>query len=111
MTKKLIGSSILAVAIGFSASVLAKEETGPGLGETDREHNQVAEVCTKDKSGSLILRGGPGKEYKKVSTISNGAKIVLDEGTYGEDGFYWWKITYKGKTGWVRADYVCGDPQ
>lgn len=50
----------------------------------------------------LNIRSGPGKEYDRVASATNGAKVnILGE----ENG--WYKIVYSGnKTGYVSKEYV-----
>ncbi|MEM9275897.1 MAG: SH3 domain-containing protein, partial [Cyanobacteria bacterium P01_F01_bin.143] len=68
-------------------------------------------VCTRSARGRLSLRTGPGRGYSKVKEIPNGHIVALRNGEYATDGFYWWYVSHNGSNGWVRADYVCGDPQ
>jgi len=51
----------------------------------------------------LNVRSGPGSEYDKVASVSNGAKVTILEDT----GTGWYKIEYgNGKTGYVSSEYV-----
>ncbi|MBD2206475.1 SH3 domain-containing protein [Calothrix sp. FACHB-1219] len=98
---------ILATALPASAQV------GPGLGRTDvvSRPQSYAKVCTKDTYGRLSIRTRPGQNFAKIGEVRNGSLIPLMRGQYSRDGFYWWNISHNGIRGWVRADYVCGDPQ
>lgn len=50
----------------------------------------------------LNIRSGPGKEYDKVASATNGARVTI----LGEENG-WYKIIYSGnKTGYVSKDYV-----
>ncbi len=51
----------------------------------------------------LNIRSGPGSEYEKVASASNGAQIVILEDT----GTGWYKIDYGGgKVGYVSSSFV-----
>ncbi len=111
MFKSLLTSIFLVIlALPVTAQV------GPGRGPTDYNPNYDARrssgrVCTRSARGRLSLRTGPGTGYYKVKEIPNGHLVALRDGQYGNDGFYWWYVTHNGSDGWVRSDYVCGDPQ
>lgn len=111
MLKSLIASTlILAVAVPVKAQV------GPGFSNADHIAGSgggqyYAEVCTNTRNGRLSLRTGPGKSYSKVKEIPNGHTVALNYSRHDNDGFRWWNATHKGSRGWVRADYVCGDPE
>ena len=110
MLKTLITCTLI---LGVASPV--KSQVGPGLGRTDAASSfrteRYANVCTRASKGRLSLRNGPGQQYNKVKEISNGNTVALVGGQYSPDGFYWWKVLHNGNNGWVRADYVCGDPQ
>jgi hypothetical protein len=114
--QKIFMASVLILAVALPV----KAQTGPGLGETDYRGSLVsdsytgeryARVCTGDQDGRLSMRMGPGAQYNKTKEIPNGHYLGLVDGEYGRDGFYWWQVMYNGNRGWVRSDYVCGDPQ
>jgi uncharacterized protein YraI len=109
MLKTIIFSSFF-VAFAFPVNA----QVGPGLGSSDRiasEPENYAQVCTKSANGRLTLRMGPGQEFNKVKEIANGQMLALNGGKYGRDGFWWWNVYHNNSRGWVRSDYVCGDPQ
>ncbi len=57
------------------------------------------------------MRSGPGRNFSKLKEIPNREGVVLMGGKYSQDGFWWWRISHDGDAGWVRADYICNDPQ
>lgn len=106
MLKTLMASTlILAFAIPVKAQV------GPGLGATDHVAGnfEYAQVCTSSRNGRLSLRTGPGQNYPKIKEISNGHTLAVNHSEYGKDGFRWLNVYHNGSSGWVRADYVCGN--
>ena len=112
MLKTLMASAfILAAALSASAQV------GPGQGPTDyRPTGQggqpaYGQVCTRQGSGRLNLRSNPTTNSRVVNQIPNGRNLELYDGGYSSDGFWWWRTRYGNSWGWVRADYICGDPQ
>lgn len=53
-------------------------------------------------ASSLNVRSGPGTNYKKIGTLSNGTKVViLDSSNAG-----WHKIQYSSTVGYVSKDYI-----
>ncbi len=105
--------TLMASALILAVALPVKSQIGPGLGPTDSvaRGERYAQVCTRERNGRLSLRTGPGQGYNKIKEIPNGHSIALFDGEYGGDGFYWWNVLHNGSRGWVRADYVCGDPQ
>ena len=103
--------SILILGMGLPV----KAQVGPGLGSTDAVSNyqteRYASVCTSQSNGRLSMRMGPGQEHRKIKEVTSGQLVALVNGTYSPDGFYWWNVLHNGSRGWVRSDYLCGDPQ
>ncbi len=112
MFKTLLTAAILlAIALPVDAQV------GPGCGPTDGNcgtggrRPASGRVCTRDARGRLSMRTGAGRNYGKILEIPNRTYITLSAGGYDSNGIYWWRTYYNGRSGWVRSDYVCGDPQ
>lgn len=98
----------------LGAALKANAEIGPGLGRTDSMASRpqsYAQICTNDSNGRLSMRSGPGQNFRKLKEIPNGDEVGLMGGKYGQDSFWWWNVSYNEGRGWVRADFVCGDPQ
>ena len=107
---KIFMTSVIVLAAALPASA----EVGPGLGRTDSVSSRpqnYGQICTNDSDGSLSMRSGPGRNFRTMKEISNKEEVALMSGKYSQDGFYWWKVSHDGDSGWVRADYVCNDPQ
>ena len=106
----------LATTLVFCSLVSSvNAQVGPGKGPTDTisvgGRYPSGQVCTRERNGRLSLRQGPSRKYNKVKEIPNGHTLTLIDGGYSNDGFWWWKASHNGNVGWVRSDYVCGDPQ
>jgi uncharacterized protein YraI len=98
----------------LAAALPVNAQVGPGLGASDHVASGVesyAQVCTSQSRGRLSLRTGPGQNFGKIKEIPNGHTVGLIKGGYGQDGFWWWNVSHNNSRGWVRADYICGDPQ
>ncbi|MBD2357476.1 SH3 domain-containing protein [Tolypothrix sp. FACHB-123] len=103
MSKLLIASGlILAAALPVTAG-----EVVPGVGQISRSEGYSASVCTNDPSGKLALRNGPGQHHDEIQQIPSGRSIRVLNTRRSQDGFDWFKISYKHSRGWVRSDYVC----
>lgn len=66
---------------------------------------------TTGKSGAIIgtsvrMRSGPGTNYDILGTYSNGVSLKV---LGSENG--WYKVSYNGKTGYIKADYVRVSPE
>lgn len=57
---------------------------------------------------AVTIRKGPGTNYKKVFSLSNGAKITVTSTKRTSSGYLWCKIRCGKGSGWVQAKYVSG---
>lgn len=57
-------------------------------------------------TGSVNMRKGPGLGYKSVRTISEGTRMEYDKTQKDDRGVKWYRITYKGRTGWISSKYA-----
>ncbi|MBQ8111068.1 MAG: SH3 domain-containing protein [Clostridia bacterium] len=57
-------------------------------------------------TGNLNLRKGPGLGYKSIRTIGEGVTLEYDKSEKDERGVRWYRVTYKGRTGWVSSKYA-----
>ena len=55
---------------------------------------------------SVRMRSGPGTSYSVLGTYSNGVTLKV---LGSENG--WYKVSYNGKTGYIKADYVRVTPE
>jgi uncharacterized protein YraI len=105
MFKLFIASTLI-----LAATLPASAEVGPGMGRTTRKASRIqnsAQVCSNDTKASLSLRVGPGHNYQAIRGIPNGEEVALISAEYGQDGAWWWHISYKNRPGWARADFLC----
>lgn len=108
--QKILVASLLTLAIALPV----KAQVGPGAGAADVPaggQGTYAYVCTRDRTGRLSLRAGLGQNYRKIKEVRNGNTLALITSAYDKAGFRWWNVYHNGSRGWVRADYVCGDPE
>jgi hypothetical protein len=78
-------------------------QVGPG----NQGGGQTLYTCTRGVNGKVNMRRGVGMDYAIVLQIPNNKKINSIDTVNAEDGFIWHKVSYKGKVGWVRGDYLC----
>lgn len=107
---------LLASALTLTFALPIKAQVGPGANSSDIPYGRggdtiYAQVCTNEPNGRLSLRSGPGQNYRKIKEIRNGDTLALNSSQYDNRGFRWWSVYHNGSRGWVRADYVCGDPE
>ncbi len=93
----------------LAASLPANAEISSGFGRTTSVASRIqnsAEVCTQDGKVNLSLHNGPGREFRKLTEMSNGDKVSLLGSEYSRDG-WWWNVSYKSRRGWASAHYLC----
>lgn len=139
LTLKAKGAIIASLVVGISltcSSIVAAKE-GPCLGISDYDpepyyeltinpfpRNQLPSeyslggyldkgtVRTWNGNSNVNLRQQPTTNNSTVlKTIPDQSLIPLYGGFYSEDNYWWWLTEYQGNRGWIRADFVCGDPQ
>ncbi len=55
-----------------------------------------------------LVRSGPGTKYRKVGSLKEGDPLVLLEDTGVElNGYNWFKIEYRGRTGYQWGGLIC----
>ena len=86
---------------GWVSSKYAKE--GSGSSSSSSGSSSSGSLKT---TGSLHLRKGPGLDYKSIQTIGSGTKLSYDKTSKDDRGVVWYRVTYKGKTGWVSSKYA-----
>lgn len=96
--KVMLGSALLASSL-FVQTAYA---TGPAA-----KRGVTGYVCT-NSGGTLILRSGPGQQFKKITNIMHGAPVTAFKEVVGRDGMSWYNVSAGRHQGWVRYDYVCG---
>lgn len=112
MLKTLLASTLI-----LTAALPTKAQVGPGFSSSDHissypvNQQSYAQVCTRNRNGRLSLQTGPGQNFRKIKEIPNGNMVALNSSEYSDDGFRWWNVSHKGSFGWVRADFICGDPE
>ncbi len=98
---------LFAGALILSSSILpASAQVGPGVGG-----GYTAYVCTNDAGGRLTMRRGAGQGNSQILQIPAGNNVRVLNSIQGRDGFRWLRVSYRGKQGWVRADFVCNNDE
>ncbi len=57
-------------------------------------------------TGNVNMRKGPGLGYKTIRSISEGTKMEYDKTKKDDRGVKWYRITYKGRQGWISSKYA-----
>lgn len=66
----------------------------------------LAEDGTVWTTGNLNLRKGPGLDYSSIRSIGSGVKLEYDKTSTDDRGVKWYRVDYKGRTGWVSSKYA-----
>ncbi len=80
---------------------VVEESRGSENKNSGKEITQVSQARTYHTTANLNLRKGPGTKYSIKVTIPRG-KNVTYKGRKGN----WYKVSYKGKTGYVSKTYL-----
>ena len=99
--------TVKATAGGITAECIARCNSAPNPNGNSGGTTPAVIAGSAGKitgaSGGLNVRSGPGSNYEKVASVSNGTTVTILE----DSGTGWYKIEYSGgKTGYVSADYV-----
>lgn len=58
-------------------------------------------------TGNVNVRKGPGLGYDTMGTVSAGDKLTfLGFAKKDDRGVAWYKVSFKGKTGWISSKYA-----
>jgi uncharacterized protein YgiM (DUF1202 family) len=90
-------------ALAANQTFFLTQNVGPG----NQGGGQTLYTCTRGTNGKVNMRRGAGIDYAIVLQIPNNKSINSIDTVNTEDGFIWHKVSYKGKVGWVRGDYLC----
>lgn len=66
-------------------------------------------VVTED-GNPLNMRSGAGEDKPVNGTIPNGTYLQIEQGPISTPSDNWYRVTYRGTTGWVSATYLIVDP-
>ncbi len=91
----LLCAAVLFISSAFSNSTNASESS-------DEAVSQDSAIYYVNAASGLNMRSEPSKSASVLTTLPNGATVVVTEQT--DDG--WYKIEYDGMTGYVSADYL-----
>ena len=61
---------------------------------------------TVTPSDGVNVRSGAGTSYRIVTALSKGTKVTVTGSTKGSDGYTWYSISYSGKNGYIRSDFL-----
>lgn len=95
---------LVGVHVNTEIEVVPVEEAAPA--------KQAAKpAAVKEKgyirlTGSVNFRKNADKDSKKVGTIASGIKLKYTEYQKDNRGVKWYKVSFKGKTGWVSSKYA-----
>ena len=112
-TGEKVAVNVTATAGGVSATCVVRCNSGavsllpPDMPSGGTEPGTTVSGNTPAKvtnaGNGLNVRSGPGSNYNKVASISNGTKVTILEDT----GSGWYKIDYgNGKTGYASSSYI-----
>ena len=90
------------MSIGSAPAAATDPAPAPAASNNDTNSGKTGSVI----GTSVRMRSGPSTDYDILGTYSNGVNVnVLGS----ENG--WYKVSYNGKTGYIKADYVRVTPE
>lgn len=98
--KSLFIALIATSAIGFSTNISAK------VGPAYNGGGSYGYACTHQTNGNVLLRSGPGQNYKVLARMPNGSDVSII-GERNSNGWVWYKVKFGRSVGWARSDYIC----
>ena len=108
-TGEKVTVTVTATAGGVTAECIVRCNSGPKAVTPDTPSTDTPAVGVNAQgkvSGAgngLNVRSGPGSNYSKVASITNGTKVTVLE----DSGNGWYKIDYgSGKIGYVSSKYI-----
>ena len=85
-----------------STSATSIEDTKNETTETTTESTTANRVyIVNTNQDALRLRKEPNLDGEVLASLPKGTKVVVEDESDG-----WSKVTYKGKTGWVKSDFL-----
>jgi uncharacterized protein YraI len=104
---------LLAVPLLLASAVPSLAQVGPAanpwtvpMGGASAAPTHFA--CVNDtRNGYVNLRSGPSRSTSSIAQLGQGTSMSYLGETRGQDGFVWYKVAAKNRSGWVRADYAC----
>lgn len=66
----------------------------------------LAESGTVWTTGSVNMRTGPGLGYGVIRSLGAGKKLSYDKTSTDGRGVKWYRIEYKGRSGWISSKYA-----
>lgn len=92
--------------------------TPRGKGYLRNTHLTTAKPAVKPKASSksayvkndsgknVVMRKGPGKKYKWIATLRVGTKVTVTGSTGA-----WYKVSYRGRTGYIMKTFLSGSKE
>lgn len=57
-------------------------------------------------TANVNMRAGAGVGYEKLRTIPSGTTLTWDKKSSDSKGVTWYRVSYRGKTGWITSKYT-----
>ncbi|GEM_PF-2796135 len=97
----LISASFIPSAFSATApqETIQKSESQTLLAQ---RRGSQAYVCTRDRNGYVRLRAYPSLRSRVIGRINNRQYLTILRSRNN-----WYRVNYRGRTGWVSRDFVC----
>ena len=76
----------------------------PKQTETETTYSNKKGTITSDSG--VNVRSGAGTSYDIVMSLAKSTVVDVKSSKKASDGYTWYKISFEGKTGWVRGDLM-----
>ena len=96
----------LFIALIATSTILFSTNVSARVGPAYDDGSSYGYACTHHVNGHVLLRSGPGQNYKALARMPNGSDVsIIGERTV--NGWLWYKIKFCRNMGWARSDYIC----
>lgn len=82
---------------GWISSKYAKKGSSGSSGSSEGKVTTTANVN---------LRSGAGVGYERLRTVPAGTTLTWDKKSSDSKGVTWYRVSYKGRTGWITSKYT-----
>ena len=91
---------LITVALMMAVMIFA------GLPSADYGRVYASGETAKVTADLLYVRSGPGTNYSRIGSLSQGKTFVVKGSAKDSSGVTWYKLNYGSKTGYVSSKYV-----
>ncbi len=95
------------LSVSGSVSSTSSSSTSSSSSSSSSSSATVTKATgTVTPSDGVNVRSDAGTSYRIVTALSKGTKVTVTGSKKGTDGYTWYSISYSGKSGYIRSDFL-----